>query len=194
MNQKDLCMEQKKYQRNCWNKFSLFLIIGGGIILIFFCMLHGNRREEVILPDYYGTTSPDMMAINVKWCDSIYSIVMESNDLLYTLKRIDENKIISSSLRKDFITLSYKDTLAVDSLAFMQLKEYIVTPQSKIDSIYRNEGGQGLLSAYFDNMCFSPHEKELTLSEERYIIYILQQHGYYMFIECESGNMYIKEP
>ena len=194
MIQKELCMEQEKSQKNYWNKFPLFLIIGGGIILVFFCMLHANRREEVILSDYYGTTSPDMISINIKWRDSTCCIVLESNNLLYILRRVDEDEFFPSLHYKDFISLSYKDTLTVDSLSFMQLKGYMVTPQFNIDSIYGNEGVQGLLSAYFDDIWFSPREGELTLSEERYIIYILQQYGYYMHIECESGNMYIEKP
>lgn len=95
--------------------------------------------------------------------------------------------------KKEFIELSYKDTLIVDSLSFIQLKDYIVIPQYRIDSIYENEGVKGLLSAYFDDVWFIPSCEDgiLTLPEQRYVIDILHRCGYCVDIDCESGCIYI---
>ena len=84
-------------------------------------------------------------------------------------------------------------TLIVDSLSFIQLKDYIVIPQYRIDSIYENEGVKGLLSAYFDDVWFIPSCEDgiLTLPEQRYVIDILHRCGYCVDIDCESGCIYI---
>ena len=90
--------------------------------------------------------------------------------------------------KKEFIELSYKDTLIVDSLSFIQLKDYIVIPQYRIDSIYENEGVKGLLSAYFDDVWFIPSCEDgiLTLPEQRYVIDILHRCGYCVDIDCNQ--------
>ena len=90
--------------------------------------------------------------------------------------------------------LSDKDTLIMDSLSYIQLKDYVVVPEYRIDSICKREGIKGLFSAYFDDIWFTPCYNEnsvLSLSEQRYVIYVLLQHGLSVRRDCESGDIYI---
>src|SRR5699024_1551373 len=106
--------------------------------------------------------------------------VLESVELFSILEEEGKKTIPQLKLpKKEFIELSYKDTLIVDSLSFIQLKDYIVIPQYRIDSIYENEGVKGLLSAYFDDVWFIPSCEDgiLTLPEQRYVIDILHRCG-----------------
>ena len=190
-------MEQKRYQKNYWNKFFLFLIAVGVAVLIFFYWIQKNSEKTIMLPNLDGTTAPALISVNIVWHDSAYCAVLENDELFYTLKK--ENKKNNSQtnlLYKSFINLSYKDTLTVDSLSFIRFKKYIVTPQHRIDSIHQSEGITGLFSAYFDDVWFVPSCEEglLTLPEQIYTVHILQRYGYSVNIDCESGCLYIKEP
>lgn len=191
-------MEKRGYLKNGLNKFLWSLIIIGGLLFIFLylCSIRRHHREEMIIPKLVGTTAPRLISVNIKWQDSAYCTVLE-DDLLFILE--EEGKTIISYPKlsyEDFINLSYKDTLLVDSLSFIHLKDYMVIPQYRIDSIYNSKGVEGLLSAYFDEGWFIPYCQEglLTLPEERYVINVLQRHGYSMAIDCESGCLHIVDP
>lgn len=51
-------MEQKRYQKNYWNKFFLFLIAVGVAVLIFFYWIQKNSEKTIMLPNLDGTTAP----------------------------------------------------------------------------------------------------------------------------------------
>ena len=178
------------------NKCLSFLFIITGLVLVFLYIVDKHSEAEMILPDLDGSTAIPLMSVNIKWQDSTYCVVLEEDEILSILKEDDKNAIPQINLpHKDLIRLSYKDTLIVDSLSFLQLKEYMVAPQYRIDSIFKNKGIEGLLSTYFDGVWFIPSCEEglLTLPEQRYVINILQRHGYSIDIDCESGYLYIKE-
>lgn len=80
---------------------------------------------------------------------SICKVVLDEIELRSVVKEDNYKTKISP---EGLIMLSEKDTLIVDSLSYMKLRENIVVPQNRIDSIYQSEGIQGLLSAYFDEM------------------------------------------
>lgn len=190
-------MDKKEYRRNCLNKCLSFLFIITGLVLVFLYIVDKHSETEMILPDLDGSTALPLMSVNIKWQDSTYCVVLEEDEILSILKEDDKNAIPQINLpHKDLIRLSYKDTLIVDSLSFILLKDYTVIPQHRIDSIYKRGGVKGLLDACFDDVWFIPYYEEslLTLLEQRYAINILQRHGYTIVIDCESGCLYIREP
>ena len=73
----------------------------------------------------------------------------------------------------------------MDSLSYIQLKDYVVVPEYRIDSICKREGIKGLFTP-----CYNENSV-LSLSEQRYVIYVLLQHGLSVRRDCESGDIYI---
>lgn len=80
-------MEQKRYQKNYWNKFFLFLIAVGVAVLIFFYWIQKNSEKTIMLPNLDGTTAPALISVNIEWHDSAYCAVLENDELFYTLKK-----------------------------------------------------------------------------------------------------------
>lgn len=104
-----------------------------------------------------------------------------------------ENEKISEYKKltyKEFINLSCRDTLVVDSISFEILKKYVVLPQARVDSIYIRNGVQGLLLAYFDDKWFNG-DSLLTSPEQRYVIFLLRRNQYDVDVDDESGYLYI---
>ena len=168
------------------------VVIGG--IAFFFHIVYKHSEKAMMVSDLDRVPITSLMSVNIKWQDSTYCTVLESVELFSILEEEGKKTIPQLKLpKKEFIELSYKDTLIVDSLSFIQLKDYIVIPQYRIDSIYENEGVKGLLSAYFDDVWFIPSCEDgiLTLPEQRYVIDILHRCGYCVDIDCESGCIYI---
>lgn len=194
-------MEPRKYLKNCWSKFfiSIVIIIGGVFVCSYWGHCHFEEERTVSNLDNVNssdtiTTSPRMISTNIEWKDSVYKVVMDEMDIAFS---IEEEKYEIRPFQKTSLCLSDRDTLIADSLLYAQLKEYRVMPQYRIDSIYDKEGINGLFSTYFDRGWLRPrnnNESALTLPEERYIIYLLQLHGYSTRVDCESGYIYIEEP
>lgn len=191
-------MEQKKYQKTYLIKIllSLTVIIGG--VTMFMNLIHIDSEQEMMHSELKGSTSPPIILVNVKWEDSLYSVVLEDYVLHSFLKK-DGNKKVNNKAYYDKIAdkLSYRDTLNVDSLSFKELKRYMIIPEIRIDTIYNKMGIDGLLFSYFDDEYFIPYCSEdstLSLSEQRYVIYILLQHDFSAYIDCESGCLIIKKP
>lgn len=190
-------MEEKKCPKDYWNKILLSLLIAAGGVVIFLYLVHRHSERAMMIPDMDGSTSPAIMVVNIKWQDSTCCVVLDDWSLLSILKEGGKKRTPQMQLPYNKLDkLSYRDTLVVDSLSFMQLQEYIVTPQQRIDSIYKKEKIEGLLSAYFDNnRWFIPYcskDDMLPLIEQRYVIYLLLKYGYSANIDCESGCLYIE--
>lgn len=191
---KELNMMERKYLKNYWSNIIISLVVVIGGIAFIFHIVYEHSEKAMMFPDLDRVPITSLMSVNIKWQDSTYCTVLESVELFSILE--EEGKKIIPQLKlpkKEFIELSYKDTLIVDSLSFIQLKDYIVIPQYRIDSMYENEGVKGLLSAYFDDVWFIPSCEDgiLTLPEQRYVIDILHRCGYCIDIDCESGCIYI---
>lgn len=191
-------MEQKKCKKTYLIKMllSLSVIIGGMTILT--NLIYIESKQEMMHSELKGSTSPPIILVNVKWKDSLYSVVLEDY-VLHSILKKDGNKKVNDKASSDKITdnLSYRDTLNVDSLSFKKLKRYMIIPEIRIDTIYNKMGIDGLLFSYFDDEYFIPYCSEdstLSLSEQRYVIYILLQHDFFAYIDCESGCLIIKKP
>ena len=149
------------------------------------------------LKDTYKSESEDLVPLVslistvLQWKDSAYCVVAESGDLCPILEK--ENEKISEYKKltyKEFINLSCRDTLVVDSISFEILKKYVVLPQARVDSIYIRNGVQGLLLAYFDDKWFNG-DSLLTSPEQRYVIFLLRRNQYDVDVDDESGYLYI---
>lgn len=182
-------MEREQYPKNCLNKFFVISIIVAGLVFVFLYVVYKHSEKDMMIPDLNRTPITSIMSVNIKWIDSTYCIVLDEDELFSKLKKAGKNMAPQ-------MKLSYKDILTVDSLSFIQLKDCMVIPQHRIDSIYKSEGVKGLLTAYFDEEWFIPYCEEglLTLPEQRYVIDILHRHGYPTIIDSESGCLYIIEP
>lgn len=75
------------------------------------------------------------MSIGIKWRDSVYRTILNEYDLASILTTNGRDTVSREKFIKDFTEESYNDTLLVDSLWFMRLKNHVVTSQSRIDSI-----------------------------------------------------------
>ncbi len=184
-------MEREKYRKNHWNKLFISIITIIGVVVLCLYLKYCHSEKEMINSNVTISTAPLVISTNIKWCDSICKVVLDEIELRSVVKEDNYKTKISP---EGLIMLSEKDTLIVDSLSYMKLRENIVVPQNRIDSIYQSEGIQGLLSAYFDEMWFTPYcndDNILSLSEQRYVIYILLQHDFSAIIDCESGCLYI---
>lgn len=175
-------MEIKKCLKSCWSKvFIGIIVIIGGIFLGSFYLMDEIRNSERIRDSKnIMSTAPIIVSTNIKWNDSICSIVLDELEL-------------ASVIYKNSNIIPHESLLLVDSLSYSQLKEYAIIPQSYVDSIYRKEGVNGLLSTFFDGQWFNTHCNELSLLEQRYIVYILLKCGFGLTRDCESGYLYISK-
>lgn len=184
-------MELKKCRKNYWSRMVVLIIIITGGVFLNFGIKYCHSEEKVINSNVSITTAPRMISTNIKWQNSICKVVLDEIELLSVL---DKESYKTKLSHEGFIELTDKDTLIVDSLSYIRLKEYVVSPEYHIDSICESEGIEGLLSTYFDDIWFIPcsdKDRILSLSEQRYLIYLLLQNGYSAKIDCESGYLYI---
>ncbi|WP_025836407.1 hypothetical protein [Bacteroides rodentium] len=188
-------MENKKFLRECWNKFFIFMIcaiIGISIYLY----LNGKSRIPVDREiDLTGTitTAPLLISTNVQWKDSIYKIVLDEIELSWLINEDSKYKIVPPP--QTSVWLSYKDTLMADSLLNIGLKMFCTTPQPYIDSVYYSGGIQKLVSTFIDGEWLSYYREDgndLTLPERRYLIYLLLKYGYTAITDCESGDIMMR--
>ncbi|WP_373735667.1 hypothetical protein, partial [Bacteroides heparinolyticus] len=176
---------------NYWSKLLILIIIIIGAMFIFLCRDSCPVEEVDCESCMTVTTSPRVMSKSVVWRDSVCKIILDELALISAVCE-DGDTMIQS--REELAKLLEKDTLVVDSLLYIQLRKNRVVPQYRIDSIYEGKGINGLLSSFFDDVWFIPQcstDSILTQSEQRYVIYILQQHGFSARIDCESGCLYI---
>ena len=184
-------MVEKRHSKICRHKaFTILSLIAVVVAIIILLRIKS-------LKDTYKSESEDLVPLVslistvLQWKDSAYCVVAESGDLCPILERENEKRSGYKKLTyKEFINLSYRDTLVVDSISFAILKKYIVLPQARVDSIYIRNGVQGLLLAYFDDKWFNG-DSLLTPPEQRYVIFLLRRNQYDVDVDDESGYLYI---
>lgn len=184
-------MEPKRYRKNYWSRILILIVIIIGVVSLYLYIKYDCSEKTTINANISVTTAPCMITTNIAWHDSICKVVLDEIELVSV---VDEADYIMKPYYKKIIKLSDKDTLIMDSLSYIQLRDYVVVPEYRIDSICKREGIKGLLSAYFDDIWFTPCYNEngvLSLSEQRYVIYVLLQHGLSVRKDCESGDIYI---
>ena len=121
-------MMERKYLKNYWSNIIISLVVVIGGIAFIFHIVYEHSEKAMMFPDLDRVPITSLMSVNIKWQNSTYCTVLESVELFSILE--EEGKKIIPQLKlpkKEFIELSYKDTLIVDSLSFIQLKDYIVT-------------------------------------------------------------------
>lgn len=184
-------MEPKRYRKNYWSRMLILIVIIIGVVSLYLYIKYDCSEKTMINSNISVTTAPCMITTNIAWHDSICKVVIDEIELVSV---VDEADYIMKPYYKKIIKLSDKDTLIMDSLSYIQLRDYVVVPEYRIDSICKREGIKGLLSTYFDDIWFTPCYNEngaLSLSEQRYVIYVLLQHGLSVRKDCESGDIYI---
>lgn len=164
-------MEKKKYLKRYWNKI---LMITGIMCFLVACMYVDKKPQN----GFVGNNNGPYKVISVKYRDSIYRMVLRNNDV-----------ILEKKYPKDYIqVLKDSGVLDIDSMIFLKLRTAIVTPQSRIDSIYKGKVDI-LLSHFFDDSGFIA--LELSYDEEKYLIDILYRNKILVNVACESGYLYI---
>ena len=72
-----------------------------------------------------------MITTNIAWHDSICKVVLDEIELVSV---IDEEDYINVNLLLKILSSYHdKDTLIMDSLSYIQLKDYVVVPEYRID-------------------------------------------------------------
>ncbi|WP_418699013.1 hypothetical protein [Bacteroides sp.] len=170
-----------KYLRSCWNKIILILSI---TLLFVMCVHKTNERYEDMLVD--STWQSPFVAMNIEYKDSVYSIVPREGDMYL----FQNNGLADKKYRHELFPIILEQTLSIDSITFCSLKEMdcMVTSQSYIDSIYEGKV-ENLLSLLFNKR--GVLSVSLSYPEEKYLIYLLFQHGVYLNTDCETGTFYI---
>ena len=147
-------MEEEKCLKYYWSK----IILITGIAFILTACMYINRKSKEQHAKENG--NEPYKALSVKYQDSIYRMVLRSNDIVLKMKYPDE------FLR----TLKDSGVLNIDSATFYELRKDIVTPQPLTDSIFKGNVDT-LLSHFFDDNGFIAFE--LSYDEEKYLIDIL---------------------
>ena len=134
-------MEEEKCLKYYWSK----IILITGIAFILTACMYINRKSKEQHAKENG--NEPYKALSVKYQDSIYRMVLRSNDIVLKMKYPDE------FLR----TLKDSGVLNIDSATFYELRKDIVTPQPLIDSIFKGNVDT-LLSHFFDDNGFIAFE------------------------------------
>ena len=177
-------MAEKIFRWNFWSKILILMLLCSiGILYIYY----DGSRKEIARLQYelrhlykskgYVTTSPNLKFINVMYRGDVYQILDTENFI---------DRMVSE--------LSFSDTLLIDSLSFNKVKEAIVIPQPKIDSIYKY-GAKSLISQYFEEgipkLYLEYKETDSIppnrLMELEYAITVLIRDGHKIFSDCETG-------
>lgn len=174
-------MEKKKYLFIFWNSLLLILLI------VCFAQLFYVREHDKPYRDLseFATTNPLYKSINVIYNNEEYHILSDENSLYFEINRnrSSDNKITSFSSR---------DIIFVDSITLNRLKNYVVIPQPRIDSIYNQKGLTYMLDMFFVDNIPKVYMEDDTLSaiqnvELNYVMDILIRQGFIIFCDCETG-------
>lgn len=174
-------MGKKRYLLIFWSN------IGFAFMIIFFTVTILLKKENVPCMDLskYASTNPRYKSINVICNNKEYHILSDEVylDFVINRNRDSNNKITYFSSR---------DIIIVDSITLSQLREYIVVPQPKIDSIYKRMGVKYILDTFFVDDTPKAYIVCDTLSanqvaEINYVMDILIRQGVTFFRDCETG-------
>jgi hypothetical protein len=95
--------------------------------------------------------------------------------------------------KKWYQALKNGKALEVDSITFVALKQYVVTPQKKIDSLYKGDVNKLLSSSIFnERRALLSSENSLTDEEQRYVIDILFRNNIFIRVDDETGYLFIE--
>lgn len=174
-------MGKKRYLLNFWNNIVLIFLVTFFVAIVLF--RKGN--EPYMDLSKYASTNPRYKSINVMYNNKEYHILSDEVHLDFTINRNRDsiNKITSFSSR---------DIIFVDSITLCQLREYIVVPQPKIDSIYRQRGVRYILDTFFVDETPKAYIACDTLSADQiaeinYVMDLLIRQGFTFFRDCETG-------
>lgn len=173
-------MQTRKYQKSYWIKLILLFVT----TLFLTSCIYNNTKYKKIVSD--TTNQSIFLAMDVKYQDSIYRIVLRNGELYSILQNKLSEKIYKNRILE---ILEKKHILEVDSIEFTKLKNYTIAPQQCIDSIYR-KGVTELISSFFNEngALTSP----ISDVEEKYIINLLFLNYIFSNIDCETGTLYIE--
>lgn len=167
-------MEAKKYLKGYWSKS--FLIIG--VVFILVACRHVDKRYEKQLSEV--NNHEPYKVINVKFQDTIYRVIVRE-------KGVDLQKQYPDNFPQ---ILKDSGILNIDSATFALLRGDIVTPQHRIDSIYKGNIDILLSYGFNDNgMLTLP----ISYEEEKYLIDIFFRNKILLNIDCESGFLFIDQ-
>lgn len=159
-------MQEKKSLKNIWNGSISFVII---VIILLGVGYVSHEREVNVVNS--SNSEQSFVVINVNNHNTIYRIVIRRVEL--ALLKNNQETIKSDEC----------GNLLVDEMMLLKLKDYIVYPQKRIDSIY-DKGLDYFLSTFFENNII---KDSISCLEERRIIDILFRNGIKTHIDCETG-------
>ena len=107
-------MEPKKYRKNYWSRMLILIVIIIGGISLYLYIKYDYSEKATIDSNNLITTAPCMITTNIAWHDSICKVVLDEIELVSV---IDEEDYITKPFYENFIKLSDKDTLIMDSLS-----------------------------------------------------------------------------
>lgn len=108
-------MEPKKYRKNYWSRMLILIVIIIGGISLYLYIKYDYSEKATIDSNNLITTAPCMITTNIAWHDSICKVVLDEIELVSV---IDEEDYITKPFYENFIKLSDKDTLIMDSLSY----------------------------------------------------------------------------
>lgn len=165
-------MGNRKYQdviyRSCRDKVLIYI----GLALLF-C---GCTQKPITYCDenIYSTGGMPFKVCNVKYLDTIYQVLPE-------FVKIPKRQFWLDKLKKT-------DVITVDSLIFAELKDGIVHTQRHMELMLQKDT-QTLIGIFFDDKYRTFSKVQLSVEEEKYLIYILLCRGVTIFRSCESGYL-----
>lgn len=171
-------MGKKLYQNNFYG-INNILISTFVILFLYACKeKHVPYEDEKVCSDLL--LHAPYIALQIDYKDSIYNSILQESDL-YMFPPLDDIEI-----RKDLFTAISKP-IKVDSIQWNQLvsENYIIIPQSRIDSVYKNDVRNLIPLVDRRNSNFSIYT--ISKQEQHYLIYLLAMNKVYLFTDCESG-------
>ena len=160
-------MQEKKSLKNIWNSCIPFVIIIVAVLLGVGYVIQ-KKEENVMNP---SNSEQSFVVINVKDSNTIYRVVIKEAD--FTLLKNNQEIIKSDEC----------GNLLVDEVTLLNLKDGIVYPQKRIDSIY-DKGLDYFVSTFFESNVI---KHSISCQEENRIIDLLFRNGIKTHVDCETG-------
>jgi hypothetical protein len=158
------------------------------LVLVFFFSCHtSDTFYKRILGD--NSLHGAFLSLNIEYQDSIYRIALSNVVLRATLDKSVKGRNYDNEILN---TLKNNDALRIDSVAFLEIEKYIVTPQQGIDTIYKCSIERLLSSPLFNNRTTLNLSYSINDEEEKYIIDILFRNHYVVHIDDETGCLVVE--